>query len=153
MACYYTSITYFRVDEVIVPDVIDKSVNEAARILRKQGLKGEINLETHHIQIPKGFIISQDPQKGSMVKKNRIINLEVSNGPEKNKIPNVMGLTLREAEVEITNGGFRLSPTIDYVFDSSVPENIIIKQIPSPNVMKEAGTEINLIVSRGKEDI
>ena len=122
---YYILGFYFKVKDVRVPDVSNKTTSDAAVLLKESGLKAEIDFESHHMEIPMGLVIDQNPSGGSIVKKNRTVKLNVSLGPEKNKIPDLLGLPLRDAKIEIENSGFILYPEVEFVFNSKVPKGCI----------------------------
>ena len=60
-------------------------------------------------QIPKGQIFKQIPPANSKVKKNRRVLIIINSiVPQVNKAPNVVGLSLRQAQSNIEAAGFQI---------------------------------------------
>ena len=150
-AGYFAALGFFKVDEVEVPNVVNEEVETAKEILEKAGLKVNVLNELHDIEVPEGHVISQNPEGGSRVKKNRVVTLEVSKGPEIVQLPDVTGQTLQEAETVLANLGFKVAPDISYIFDSKVREGRIIQQFPKALTEQEQGTEVSLVISKGPQ--
>jgi len=148
---YYGALGFLKVEETEVPDVLNMSLERATSILHEAGLRTEVTDKRHHPDIPEGYVITQEPESGKNVKKNRVVELVISLGPSTAKVPNVKGQALREAEIMLTNAGFKVSPQTSFVFDSEIPKDVVIKQIPDAGSLEEQGTEIVLIVSKGPE--
>ena len=56
-----------------------------------------------------GTIISQSPAAGSPITKGEVVTVQVSNGPPEVSIPNVDGLSVREATQELEQAGFQVT--------------------------------------------
>ncbi|HBT20050.1 MAG TPA: protein kinase [Peptococcaceae bacterium] len=154
IAGYYGVLGFLKVEETVVPNVTNIRYEEAVDILNKAGLRAEVAGRIYHSDVPKGYVISHNPEKGERVKKNRIIEMIVSLGPETAEVPNVAGKDLREAKVILNNAGFNVSSQISFVFDSHVPENTVVRQIPAAGTrVEKQETEILLIVSKGPEPV
>jgi len=68
-------------DQIIIPRLIGKTLDEAKKIANDTDLViGEITFETHHT-VPFGQVIEQYPSVGSVVIRDRLINLVISDGP------------------------------------------------------------------------
>ena len=151
---YYGVLGFLKVEETVVPDVSNMSYEKAVDILNEAGLRAEVAGRVHHPDVPEGYVISHNPEEGEKVKKNRVIKMVISLGPETAEIPSVIGMDLREARVILNNAGFNVSSQISFVFDSEVPENTVVKQIPAAGTrVEKQETEILLIVSKGPEPI
>jgi len=91
--------------EVIVPNIENKSVLEALKIVSDLGLGLKKVAEVYNPQLPAGTVVNQQPQAGMTVRKGRVINVVVSLGGEKVFVPNVLGEDKRKAEVIIRQYG------------------------------------------------
>lgn len=151
MGGYYGALGFFNVEEVQVPDVTKLSLQDAAEALGDVGLRAEVSSERSHPQVPKDHVISQDPEAGSTVKKTREVKLEISLGPQLAEVPNVVGQHVREAGIRLSNAGFNVPQEPEYVFNTEVSENVVIKQVPEAHSMQPRGKEITLVVSRGPQ--
>ena len=67
---YYILGFYFKVKDVRVPDVSNKTTSDLGTA--EDRFKAEIDFESHHMEIPMGLVIDQNPS-GSIVK-NRTVN-------------------------------------------------------------------------------
>ncbi|MCS7231386.1 MAG: PASTA domain-containing protein [Elusimicrobiota bacterium] len=104
------------VELVKVPDVRQKSLEEAKRILVENGLDILEIKEAESDTLEKGFILSQEPQPGVEVKKGFKVNLVVSKGKlvrkspsvEKVVVPDVTNRTLIEAKKILESKGLNM---------------------------------------------
>lgn len=148
---YFTALGVFRVEDVEVPNVVNEEVAAATETLEKAGLQVNVLSELYSTEVPEGHVISQNPKGGEKVKKNRVVTLEVSKGPEILEIPNVVGQSLRDAQVSLESLGFKIAEDISYVYDSDVGQGKVINQFPKAQTKEEQGAEVSLVVSRGPQ--
>lgn len=148
---YFVALGFFHVEDVQVPDVVNKDADEAQKTLEKAGLRVKILDEIYDVEIPEGNVISQNPKAGEKVKKNRVVTLEVSKGPEIVEVPDVKGQFLRDAQFTLTDSGFKVASDVSYIYDPQVEEGKVIRQIPDPQSKEKQGTEITLVVSKGPQ--
>src|SRR5699024_222723 len=98
----------------------------------------------------KGNVMSQDPEATTKAKKGTIVNLVISSGREV-RVPELKNMNLSQAEETLKELGLKLGTTsTDY--SNSVEKDLVIRQVPSSNTSVQAGTEVNLVISVGKED-
>jgi serine/threonine-protein kinase len=95
------------VQQVAVPDVVGKKLDEAQRILAKASLGSKVD-EKYDDKVPAGVVISQAPDKGKAAK-NSAIALVVSKGPPLVDVPSVVGRSIDEATAILEKAGFRVS--------------------------------------------
>ncbi len=148
---YFVAMGAFKVEDVEVPNVVNTEVTEATEILEEAGLQVNILSELYSVDVPKDHVISQNPEGGEKVKKNRIVTLEVSQGPEIVEIPDVVGLSLRDAQSALERLGFEIDGEVNYVFDNNVGKDKVIQQFPKAKTEEEQGTEVSLVVSKGSQ--
>ena len=97
---------FWSVNDVLVPSVVGKNIDTARNILAEKNLRFSVS-ETFHDKVPQGQVISQNPEGGSTVKEQRMIQLIVSKGGEITAVPDLRGLNRRDAELQIKNSGWR----------------------------------------------
>lgn len=148
---YVAAVGFFTVEDVEVPNVVNRDADEAKEILEEAGLKVNVLSEIYDLEVPEGHVISQNPEAGEKVKKNRVVTLEVSKGPEIVEVPDVTGQTLKEAEATLEGSGFKVASDISYIYDSQVGEGKVIQQIPKAKTREEQGIEVTLVVSKGPQ--
>lgn len=138
--------------EVTVPDVKGMSYSEAKEVLEAKGLKIEKADEPIASQkIEKGKIVSQTPSKNSKVKKGRTIRVILSAGNTELKVPDLKGLSYKEAKTLLSEMGLQISKG-DEVDSDSVAEGLIASQYPSAKTKVDKGDIITVNISKGKKD-
>jgi serine/threonine-protein kinase len=138
---------FWSVKEVLVPNVVGKQVDIARNILAEKNLRISV-VESFHDKAPAGQVISQNPEAGATVKEQRLITLVVSKGGEITVVPDVRGLTRRDAELQIKNAGLILGQ-IEEQFTYDAPVDIVTGQNPRPPAQVSKGNPIDLVISKG----
>lgn len=137
-------------DDVQVPDIVGLSVEEGRARLQSSDLILSIEREVFDNEVPANHIISQDPMAGRMVKQQREIFVRVSKGAEEVSMPSVVGLSLREARLALTQAGFVLGSETE-VYNTDAAPNLVVDQSPQPGEIVAKGTSVDLGVSKGQE--
>ncbi len=134
---------------VIVPKITDMHVMDAQKRLFDVGLELGPYSPVPHETVPKYYVISQKPEPGKVVRVGRKIYPTVSAGPTKNKVPDLRGKTLEEAQKIIENDGtFRIGNIARLKYNA--PPETIIAQDPPANSESQPGVLINLLVCKGE---
>ncbi len=100
-------------------------------------------------EVEENLIISQDIPAGQTVKEGRIITLYVSEGPAKKVVPDVLGLTLKEATLMINNR--MLTVTTREVLDDTASPGTIVAQRPTAGSEVLPNSNVEVDISKGKE--
>jgi serine/threonine-protein kinase len=137
---------------VSVPDLRDKEIVKAGRLLKNAGLTLRIEGEEFHPAIPKDYIISQNPEAGTIIKEGRSVGVIVSKGPQEVVVPRLEMEPLRRAEVIIRQNGLTVGD-IAKVHSMTVEKDLIITQNPLPGSITDRGERVDLLVSLGPEDL
>lgn len=133
---------------VKVPAVIELPEDKAIELLEEKGLRAEIEYIVHD-SIPEGYVISQDPQENEEVEEETIVNLEVSLGKDQVSVPNLVNLTLENAEIELN----RVDLSVGEVFyqeHDTIEEGFIIDQIPRVGAEVATNSKVDITISKGK---
>jgi serine/threonine-protein kinase len=109
----------------------------------------EIKSQEYHLDKPVGTIISQYPPEGTKVKSGRIVKVTISSGKKDVTIPPLAGFSVRQAKLNIEAAGLMLGD-IAWTFSDSLPENVVVFSYPATGTEVTAGTEVNLMVNRGR---
>ena len=140
----------WRVDEVQVPAVTERSLEEAIAALEEAGLKNyQVVGHVHHETIPENHVVIQKPGAGQTVKENRLIELTVSKGPDLVEVPaleNRRSGKLSELE------SLGLIPEREYEFSRKFGSGIVIRQDPDSGKIPR-GEKVKLVVSQGPRPI
>ena len=99
---------------------------------------------------PDGTVIEQTPDVDKPVEANTPVALVVSRGSQTVTVPNVAGRTVAEATERLQQAGLQVGD-VEQIFHHSIPSGQVIKQAIGAGTKVEAGTAIDLTVSKGPE--
>ncbi len=136
------------VPEVIVPDLAGMNLAAAERELEEIGLGSRVAGEVYSNSIPPNHIVSQDPPAGRSVRKERVVELTISAGPQFVQIPDLFGRTEREARLLLNDLGLEVE--VEHDFDDEVISGYIIRQDPGEGFRLTRGETVLIVVSEGK---
>jgi serine/threonine-protein kinase len=127
---------------VAVPDVVNKSQDEAGATLTKAGFK--INLgQDYSDTVPAGAVIRQDPSARSSVAKFSTVNLVISQGPELVTLPQIRNgtpLALAQHRLE----GLGLEVRVKRAFGGFL--GTVVGMDPAAGTQVRKGSEVVLTV-------
>ncbi len=144
---YVFSSSFFG-EEIVVPDVVGMTMEDANKTLLGSGLTMSIKARNFDDEVEKDRIISQKPVQGLKVKKKAKIEVTVSDGPQLEAVPNLVGKKIADAKVAIRNAGFEVG-LIDEKPDDQYEAGIVMSQDPEYGTSYKKGSTINLMVSKG----
>ncbi len=136
-------------DETELPDVIEMSVGEAKSLLEEHGFHVVIKdslYDTHH---PIGTVIEQNPYPYAIVKEGRRVYLSVSNGDKPIIMPNLFGVSPREAILILETFGLKLGSK-NYVYSDRYYEGTVMGQSYPQGQEIKSGSKIDIIISLGQ---
>lgn len=135
-------------DTVIVPGVTGKPVDEARGLLENRKLRiNEIRYQ-HSSDVKPGTVMSQLPYAGATVKEGRRVYLTVSKGVEVVTVPNLIGMSMRDARLTLARAGLQLG-SVTSVTDDNVPVDGVAWQSPVAGSTVSADAPVSIGVSRG----
>jgi len=139
--------------QITAPELYNLTLDEAQRSLDKLNLNIRVNIEDEYSnEVEKGKIISQQPMAGHELQEGDTVTLVLSKGPMKGYIPNVVGLTLGEAENTLKENKLSLG-NIKYEYSDTYNEGIVIYQDPkSGNENNQEWGSVNVVVSKGQKE-
>lgn len=136
-------------DTVEMIAVAGMSAAEAQNQLKKLGLVTELSyVESEAYE--QNIVISSDITPGTRIPTGTTVTLTVSSGKEGREVPNVVGLSDKDAVKQLEAQGFSVNRTESY--SSSVEKGNVISQSPEGGQKAPAGSVITVNVSLGKED-
>ena len=139
-------------EEITLPDLSGMMLNDAMTELSKLGLRSESVLEFSDT-VENGQVISQNPGADTKVKKDTKVELVISKGPKKEEgisVPSLYGSTIEEARK--TLGNLNLSLGSQSEEESEEPVGTIIRQSVAQGALVDAGTAINVTISKGPKE-
>ncbi len=129
-----------------VPNVVGKPVEEAKALMTQAGFSLVVSDEKHHDSVPKGAVVSHDPDRAS-VRKGTSFSAVVSKGPPLALVPQVAGKTSAQAKETIEGAGFGFATRSD--FSDKIDEGEVIATEPGGGQMAPKGSTITAVVSKG----
>ena len=137
---------------VVVPSVVGGSFDEAVNVVSPLGLTAVVVENRFDEEIPKSKIIESIPAGGGKVDAGGTVKLVVSKGPERYAVPMTTGLTPEAAQAALKKYPL-LVGTVNEVFNSEIPKGFVISTSPASGASVKRDTTINLLVSKGIEQI
>jgi hypothetical protein len=137
---------------IMVPDLAGLTEGEVGDVTSSRDLRYEIVDSVYSSEMPRGTVIKQNPRASSRVKKNRKIFLTMNAvNPEMISMPQMVGLSIRQARLALQNAGLLLgdiSYRPDYAADN------VLQQLHGDSVINEGseirkGEVIDLVLGTG----
>lgn len=142
------------VKEVQVPDLLDKTLEEAILLAEEQGFKiDEANIEYEvSEEFEEGKIIRQNPGANTWVKKNKKISLVISKGENEGDIEviSVLGMQYDEAVKKLEEMGLKVKKIEREDETADIGE--VVAQSPKKGVMLSEGATIELYVCTSRPE-
>ena len=107
-AAYLTLRILIPPENIEVPQIVGKKLDEAVIILSKNSLSLRVTGEKYSAKVPPDVVISQVPSPGVKVRKDRSIEVVISKGKRVISVPYVIGMELREAKVFLSQKGLKI---------------------------------------------
>jgi serine/threonine-protein kinase len=134
--------------EVEVPKLVGKTKEEAEQILRNGGLKLKITSSRFSSDIAEGKILLQDPSAGTRLKTDRTVKVLVSLGAQRFAVPNLVGTSLRAAQLTLAQRRFMLGNTV-YTHTDDGESSTVAYQSPKPGTQEGADPSVDIVISLG----
>lgn len=141
--------------EIVVPDFSNMTLSEAEYAASKAGMRVEVTDSVFVKRMKRGAVYRQNPEPGAKVKEGRRIVLTINAvNAKKVTMPNLVGLSMRQAKAELLSRGLILNRLI-YVQDMAT--NNVLRQLMGnrevePGSMIESESEIDLVVGLNSLD-
>jgi serine/threonine-protein kinase len=135
--------------QIEVPDVVEMTLAEAESTLVQQGLLLVEDGQEYDPFIPPGMVLSQSPEGGTLVKgKGRSVRVIVSKGGERVTVPNLQGVSLRQARLLLDRVGLGLGK-ISWIYTEDFPQDVVISSAPGYKAEVYQGEVVDLLASQG----
>jgi beta-lactam-binding protein with PASTA domain len=136
-----------RTREVQVPNLSDRTANEASAIAANLGLTLKVD-ETRRPdpKIAAGRVLAQEPAPGSTARRQRTLRVWLSAGQRSTMVPLLVGETERTAQLRLSQDGLTLSDVAEIRSQTFAPD-IIVAQTPPA---KTAAGRVALLINRGE---
>lgn len=140
-------------DEIMIPEVVGMTQNEAVAMLRGKGLTVEIEYD-HSSTQEKDCVISQSIPGNSIItvgSGDKKIVLVINDSEETEilvEVPNVVGKDVDSAQGMLESRGFRVKVTRE---ESAKTVGTVLRQSLEAGGKQAYGSLVTLVVSKGKE--
>ena len=137
-----------KMEDINIPSLIKRSLRNAKLEISRLGLGIDTIIYEYDNQVKDGEITFQLPRVGKIVKSSTNMTLGVSRGapPDYYVVPDVVNLSLRRAQEEITLHGLRVGD-INYEYQPELLNNTVIEQSMTAGMRVSFPASIHLIVS------
>ncbi len=138
-----------------VPTILGKTLTEATTILNQKGFEVEIQDSVYIDSVAPSAVVKQTPEAESSVKVNRTIYLTINRSePPLVEMPNLIGFSIRNAEMYLENLGLRIGDTS---FRPDIAKNAVLEQLFKGQPIKAGtkihmGSEIGFVLGNGVSD-
>jgi eukaryotic-like serine/threonine-protein kinase len=148
--------SYTRHGEAIpVPEVKGLTIEEAAQKLKASKLNCTISDSVYLPDKKKGAVVEQNPPANFKVKSGRKVFLTINSFfPERVKMPDVVGVSLRQAKAVLETYGLKtgkLKYVPDIAKDNVLEQRFKGKKITESTVI-EKGSSIDLVLGKGEKE-
>ena len=133
--------------EVDVPDLTNRSANEATAIANGMGLAVRVDdTRRPDPKVAAGRVVAQDPAAGSVSRSQRSIRVWLSSGVRAAIVPPLVGETERAAGLRVAQDGLTLDGVAE-IRSPDYPPDVVVAQMPPA---KTATERVSLLVNRGE---
>jgi beta-lactam-binding protein with PASTA domain len=135
-----------RTREVTVPDVRNRSVNEASAAVTDEGLTLKVEAQRRlDAKVAAGRIVAQDPEGGSRMRSQRTVKVWLSDGATASIVPALIGESERTAQLRAQAAGVDIA-AISEVRSGDFATGAVVAQSPSASTR---ANRVALLVNRG----
>jgi serine/threonine-protein kinase len=128
--------------------LIGQTLEDAERLLEEADLTLGTVDERPDPDRAEGIVIEQTPSAGVEVGRGTPVNVVVSTGPELVVLPDLTGLSEREAVAALNQLGLRFTFAPEE-HSSTVAEGLVIRTDPLPDTEMQSGDTVLLVISQG----
>ena len=137
-------------EQKVVPDLSNMTIAEAQAVASANDLVLEVTDSVYMKRMRRGAIYRQNPEPGATVKSGRRIVLTINSVlPRKITMPDLVGLSMRQAKAEILSRGLVLGR---YIYVQDMATNNVVRQLcngreiePGERVGDRSGTRYERI--------
>jgi beta-lactam-binding protein with PASTA domain len=136
-----------RTREVAVPDLTNRTANEATAAATELGLSLKVDdVRRPDPKIGAGRVLAQDPLPGAIARRQRSMKVWLSAGQRAAAVPALAGESERTAQLRLAQDGLALT-SVSEIRSDEYPADVVVAQQPPA---KTAGASVSLLVNRGR---
>lgn len=131
-----------------VPDMVGLDAEDARAALSGAGLEYRVRSEMSHPEAPAGAVIAQSPLPGQFARPGAPVEVTLSEGPRRRTVPDLRGLSGRQAQIVLERLGFGTS--VDTAA-SEVERGRVVGTRPEAGSGRTLPADVAVVVSRGPD--
>jgi serine/threonine-protein kinase len=130
-----------------VPSVVGRTEDFARNTIEDNHLTVGTAERRYSSKVAEGSVIATKPAPGTELKRDQVVVLVISDGPQPVAVPNVVGAPVDQAKAAVIDAG--LEPQVREKFNETVPAGTVISQSPEGSTTAGKGSVLKLVVSKG----
>ncbi len=131
-----------------VPKVLHMTTDTARTELQNVELQLEVSGAVLSSDVPRGMIVEQIPAPGAQVASGAAVQVKISSGPEKVRVPAIIGQTLAEARKALEKAGLGVGNLLK---DGEGEPGTITMVEPASGTEVDKRSVVHLTVAQAKE--
>jgi len=133
-----------------VPNVVNLPASEAEAVLQNAGLNFRWAKEGRYSSdVEANHVLLQMPAANRMVKERRTVLLTLSKGRQEVIVPDLRGVSQRQAEISLQRLELLLGAKIEGAH-SEIPGGVVIRTEPEAGKRVRIGSRVDIVISVGK---
>jgi beta-lactam-binding protein with PASTA domain len=134
-------------DDGILPNVVGKTFENAAAILKKAGFPAQQGETRFHKTLPANIVLQEDPPAGSRQKRGTNVVLALSAGQKTAEVPVTTNMSQQQARISIENTGLTMGNVSEQLSDA--PRGLVIGTQPPAGTKVELPGNVDIVLSKG----
>ncbi len=147
---YYGSQFLAIPNDIQVPNLVGKTMDEAKQIAAQQHFTLVEGGSDYSAKWPEDQIYQQDPLPGRTIKAEKDVSVFRSLGPRLLQVPKLVGETKDRALSDLQETGLP-EGTITEDYSENVQRGVVLSQSPDPSSMVARNTAVNFVLSKGRQ--
>jgi beta-lactam-binding protein with PASTA domain len=132
--------------EVRVPKLVGLTPAQAEQVALANGLILQSEGKFYSSEVPLGRIISQMPAPDSKIRRGWWVRVAESLGPQRAPLPNVIGESIRAAELNVTRRGLEVGEVAQAALPD-FPTETVLAQSPSPELQHIVSPRVSFLTA------
>ena len=132
---------------MIVPKIIGMDETQAGKAISSKGLQLKVVRSQYDEHVPLGLVSDQAPKANSYTKRGQVVEVVLSKGNPKVKVPSVVQMSYPQAQIALAGAHLRVGR--ESLMNSTEPQDTVLAQMPPADEIADSYTEVNLLVAAG----
>jgi len=134
------------------PDLTGETVKSATTIAEDEGLDVAVSEEKYSETVPKGSVITTEPEAGENILDGDTVDLTLSKGKERYKVPDLSGLAEQRAAKLLADNKLEVGKKHRRYSAKFASGDVVRGGVKAGKKVKP-GTEVDLVISKGRRPI